>query len=540
MTDQRTEKKWLNSEWLLSPWAILISMLIGVLIGADQKNLAALLAPYGRIFLSFLQMCILPILLSAVASSLGGLMKAKKTKGSLKRMVVVFAAILVVTSLFGIAGGLIGKPGSGLNEETQAVLGDLINKSDSDLDLEMSFSEPNVGKQESPGMMDFFMRIIPKNIAQSMSGGRNLQVLFFAVILGIAVGTISKKPSDNLIIALDAIYLTFSEVIKWAMYALPFGLLCLLADQVSQIGVEILLAMTKFIAVFYITAIIFFILTLIVIWYRSDTSFLKVLSALKEPIIIVLATRSSLATIPAALSALHDKLSFDKAQTNLLVPLGVTIGRFGNVFFFALSTIFIAQLYNVSLGFQGLCIVFVGSILGGMATSGATGVLTLSLMLIVLDPLGLPFEAVLILFIAIDPIIDPMRSLLIVHTACTATAMIAKTDRIVRQERIYSDERFCFVETDEENWSVIDLSPFGMACRSEEKREPSDTLLDGSLVLHGIRISDFQFKIVRATPLKEGGYNLGFEIVDNPISMDKFETVRERFERSEKKQALQT
>lgn len=505
-------------------------MTIGVLLGAYNKDLAALLAPYGKIYLSFLQMCILPVLLSAVGSSLGGLMKSKDTTGSLKRMAVVFAIVLTVTCVFGMAGGLIGRPGSGLNEETQSVLGNLINKSESDLDLVMSFSGPNVATDETPEMMDFLTGIIPKNVAQSMAGGRNLQVLFFAIILGIAVGTIPKKQSDNLLIALDAIYLTFSKVIKWAMYILPFGLLCLLADQVANIGVDVLLAMTKFIAVFYIAALIFFIINLLVIWYHSDTSFLKVLLGLKEPIIIVLATRSSLATIPAALSALHDKLAFDKETTNLLVPLGVTIGRFGNVFFFAFSTIFIAQLYDVSLGLQGLLIVFIGSIFGGMATSGATGVLTLSMMLIVLDPLGLPFEAVLVLFIAIDPIIDPMRSLLIVNTACTATTMIAETNRIVRQERIYVEGESCFVESEGERFPVVDIGPFGMACRSEGKLEKSDVLFDGTLVYHYINIGSFKFKIVRVTPLEDGGYNMGFEIVDNPINMDKFDIVREKFE----------
>jgi len=422
------KNKKITAQWLLSPWVILVSMVVGVLIGVYNKNLAVMLAPYGKIYLSLLQMCILPVLLSAVATSLGGLVRSKDAKGSIKRMILVFAGGLIITSAFSMTCGLIGQPGSGLNKETQAVLGELVNKSRSELGLEMNFSGPNESSNSAPGIMDFFTTIIPTNIADSMSRGKNLQVLFFAIILGISIGFIPDKQSDSLLMTLDGIYLAFSRVIKWAMYILPFGLCCLMADQISRVGVEILFAMSRFIIVFYIAAGLFFVLNTIIIWRRSGSSFFKVLSGLKEPIIVVLSTRSSFATIPSSLNAMHDKLKFEQSTTNLLVPLGITLCRYGSVFFFSISTIFIAQLYNVSLGIEGLIVVLIGSILAGMATSGATGVVTLSMMLIVLEPLGLPFEAVLVLFIAIDPIIDPMRSLLIVYPALASTALVAERE----------------------------------------------------------------------------------------------------------------
>jgi len=139
---------------------------------------------------------------------------------------------------------------------------------------------------------------------------------------------------------------------------------------------------------------------------------------------VALGTRSSLASLPSTIHSLVDKLGFDHTEVNLYTPLGVTICRYGNVIYFALAAFFIAQLYETSLGMAEILTVLVASILAGMATAGATGVLTLSMMTIVLEPLGLPWSAAIVLFIAIDPIVDPLRTLLIVHTNMAATSVI--------------------------------------------------------------------------------------------------------------------
>jgi Na+/H+-dicarboxylate symporter len=101
------------------------------------------------------------------------------------------------------------------------------------------------------------------------------------------------------------------------------------------------------------------------------------------------------------------------------------------VIYFALATLFVAQLYNKEIGVADWVIVVIGSILAGMSTSGATGVLTLTMLDIVLNPLKLPLEAVLVLLIAIDPILDPLRTLGIVHSGMAATALVARQEREV-------------------------------------------------------------------------------------------------------------
>jgi proton glutamate symport protein len=123
-----------------------------------------------------------------------------------------------------------------------------------------------------------------------------------------------------------------------------------------------------------------------------------------------------------------DGLKFERQAINVVVPLAVTVGRFGQVLYFALASLFIAQLYKADLGVGGLSIVVIGSIFAGIASSGATGIATLATMGVVLQPLGLPLDAVLVLFFAVDPIMDPFRTLCTLHTSIAVSAIIADTE----------------------------------------------------------------------------------------------------------------
>jgi len=99
------------------------------------------------------------------------------------------------------------------------------------------------------------------------------------------------------------------------------------------------------------------------------------------------------------------------------------------------AALFVAQLYGVDMNISRYGIVVVGSVFAGMATAGASGIATLNLLSIVLGPLGLPLEAVLIIFIAIDAIADPLRTMLIIITNMAANALIVpKTDPLNRRQ----------------------------------------------------------------------------------------------------------
>ena len=432
--------------WMLSAPAALAGVVLGCLIGVYAKGVVPYIAPYGEIYLWILQMCILPILLSAVASSLGTIVSSHESRAYLKRMLLALTAMIFLVSCVGTAVGLIGRPGVGLDQETKRRMGtevlmasrsagaDAHEASEYAVGMEMNFYTREEQAAEPSQVRSFFERVIPHNVFAALAQSRNLQVLFFAIVLGIAAGSLKAESAGSLLSFLNGLYQAFTKVIRWAMYLLPVGLVCLLADQVSRMGGSVLVTMAKFIIMFYVAAALMFAVNTLVIWRRAGGSLLSAVSRLKEPIIIALGTRNSLATLPSAINAVHERLGFQKTGTQLVLPLATLIGRFGNVLYFGLAAVFVAQLYEAPLGMTGILFAVIGAILAGMATSGSTGILTLAMITVVLQPMGLPVEAALVLLMAIDPICDPARTLTIVHTSCAVTALATETAPGARPE----------------------------------------------------------------------------------------------------------
>ncbi len=423
---------------LKNPVTILLSVILGVLFGFYYKNIALLLGAIGDVYLNFFQMTVIPILVTSIVASLAQLMKNQKARAHITRIIIVFIIMLLIIAVFGTVIGIATKPGKDLGDATTEVLDKIIKTSEKASSNEIALKNPgaDVGVQKT-SLFDFFLHLVPSNIFTSFSSGRILEIVFFSIIFGIALGFINDASSTRLVNATLSFKESFQKLINWTMYGLPFGLVFLIGKQIAQVGVEILLAMVKFIVIFYIAGACIFIICTVLIWIRSGIKNpLKVLRKLLDPIIICLATRNSFAALPSSVEALTE-LNFNTTTVNLVFPLGVTILRFGNIMYFAIASCFVAQIYGTQFGATSVMIVVVGSLLAGTATAGASGLLTLPMLSLILDPLGLPVESILVVFMAIDSLIDPMRTFLIVYTNIATTALISErgqTEKVTERE----------------------------------------------------------------------------------------------------------
>lgn len=403
---------------LLSPWAVIAGMISGVIIGLQYKGLVVYLAPLGEVYLALLQMCIIPIMITAVLSSLGSIFMSGEATVYLKRLVVVFIIGLMIASAVGLSVGIITRPGVELNKKAQIVLGKKVSE------IEGASEEQSESKKNA--LLEFIKEIVTENVIGAISKGKNLPVLFFFILLGISIGLAHSQSGKNTLEMINVFYDAILRIISWIMYGLPFGLCFLLASQVAQVGPDIMFALLKFIITCYIAALIMIGFYGMAIAIKTGGSFFHSFSALKETFVVALGTSSSFATIPAALRELQDKLHLDKRSTNLVVPLGINLNPHGSVMYFAISAVFISQLYGVSLNGSSLAIILIGSILAGLAATGAPGIGALSMIALVLEPLGLPVATAVILLAAIDPIIDPIITLTTVHANCAAATLVAQ------------------------------------------------------------------------------------------------------------------
>ena len=170
------------------------------------------------------------------------------------------------------------------------------------------------------------------------------------------------------------------------------------------------------------------VLCFVVIWMRLGGSPWRAVTALREAILVAFGTSSSFAAAPAMMRALKRGLGMNPGVVDLVTPLGITLNPPGSAFHFAIATMFLANLYGVDLDTGQIAFVLVGSVLAGLAASGAPGVAALSMISLILVPLGLPVEVAIILLVAIDPIVDPVLTVVNISANAASTVLLAAPD----------------------------------------------------------------------------------------------------------------
>ena len=304
----------------------------------------------------------------------------------------------------------------------QAQLGAIVNDKESGSDLNITLKEP-MPKAAHVDPMQMAQKFIPENIFNTLAAGESLKIVIFCLIFGVALGNIKSTGQEMLVDVLKSVQQASISIFKFLNYFLPFALLAMISSQVGKVGVGIFLTMVEFIMQQAIGGFLIIALGTFVIWKRSGLSLMTVIRETKETLIVAVSSRSSLACIPYAQEALH-KLHFDKTGVELTVPLSFTVNRIGSIAYYAIATVFIANIYGAPMGVTGLLVVLFGSILAGLASAGTTGILTVATVAVVCDLLKLPSEAVLVLLIAVDPLMDMIRTASHVHGNVAVTAFV--------------------------------------------------------------------------------------------------------------------
>lgn len=407
----------------LNPWIILGSLCLGFLVGSVFPQQSIQLGFLGDIYVDLLKMITLPFMVSAIIFSLQRLFREGGTGKLLGRVAVVFLAASIVVAIIGALTVLMLRPGTDLPPETMQKFGQIVGNDLASSDTAMSLQGADEVKKQL-GFSEMLVSMVPANIFNALAVGDTLKALVFAMLFGLAVGHVPTKISDGLTVSLETIYQACQTLVRWLVYPMPIVLFCMSAAQLGKTGMEPLQAMLHFVVTFFVASLVILALSVFIIWRRSNRPLVEVLNSLREPFALALATRSSATCMPVMIESLADKLGFARARVELLVPLSVSLLRVGPVVFYVCATLFIAQLYGRSLSVADVMLVMAASVLAGFASAGMTGLVTVSLVGMTCAYLGLPFEAAFILFLAVDPICDMLRTLVLVIGNTAAVTLI--------------------------------------------------------------------------------------------------------------------
>ena len=407
----------------LNPWVILGSLVAGFCLGAMAPQFALRLGFIGDIYVDLMKMIVLPLMVSAVIFSLQRLFQEGGTANVLRRVVVVFVAFSAGVAILGAATLLLMRPGSDLPQHTLDTFGRIVGNdvasTNTVMDLYGADAEP-----AGTSLTAVLSSMVPSNIFAALANGETLKALVFALLFGFAVGQVPARLSEGLTRALETIYQSCQTLTRWLNFPLPLVLLCMSAAQLAKTGLEPLLAMTQFVLAFFVASSLALLLAIGVIWRRSEHSLASITEAMRAPFALALATRNSATCMPVMIESLVEKLGFARSRVELMVPLSVSLLRIGPILYYVCATLFIAQLYGRSLTGSEILLVLAASTLAGFASSGMSGLVTVSLTGMACGYLGLPFEAAFILFVAVDPLCDMLRTLVIVIGNTAAVSLI--------------------------------------------------------------------------------------------------------------------
>lgn len=411
---------------LTNPITVLLSIAAGVFSGMFFPETSISLEGVGGIYLSLLKVTVLPFLFATILVGVVSLLQREGAASLIRRIIFGFLISMVLASAVGIASVLLTAPE--MTAEKTASLGSLVNNKDTGAtDLDVTMREPMpVAAEINP--FSVFGKFIPENIFASLNTGESLKVVIFCLIFGIALGQVKASGLVIITDALKAIQAASISIFKFLNYFLPFALLAMISSQVAKVGVAIFSTMFDFIAQQALGGIVLMILATLVIWLRSKVSLIELLTTVKETVIVAISSRSSLACIPYAQEALT-KLKFERGGVELMVPLSFTVNRIGSITYYAIATLFIANIYGINPGLAGCMMILLGSVLAGLASAGTTGVLTVATVAIVCDLLKLPHEAVIVLLIAVDPVMDMIRTASHVYGNVAVTAFVCDREK---------------------------------------------------------------------------------------------------------------
>lgn len=385
-----------------------------------EQTIATAIKPIGDVFIRLLMMIAIPLVFASLlvgVSSLHDVSRMARIGG--KTIALYFATTAVAISIGLTLANLI-QPGTRMGS---AARDRLLASYEGDAAAKI---EQNV----SVDFVDYLVNLVPKNIVQSLAAAEMLQIIFFALLLGITLLFIDREKAGRVIGFFDAISDAMIKMVDLVMYIAPVAVFALIAATISEFGFGIL--QTLF---WYVLAVIAGLALQIVVVYplllkifARDVSLRTFLRELRPVQLVAFTTSSSAATLPVNMEACEN-LGAPKSVTGFVLPLGATINMDGTALYQGVAAVFIAQVYGMDLSLTQQLSVVLTATLASIGTAPVPGV-GIIMLIIVLRSVGVP-EAGIALILGVDRILDMCRTITNVTSDATATMVVASTERVL-------------------------------------------------------------------------------------------------------------
>lgn len=408
-------------------WKILIGMILGALAGVIAHEAGAdwlvtgYVKPVGTLFIRLISMVAVPLVLASLVVGVASMKDLKK----LSRIGSKTMAFYIVTTMVAISIGLIVanvmKPGEGLGENVKAQLRSEYS----------GIVATKIEKTEQVSFVQQILNIVPLNPFNAIATerGEMLQIVFFALFLGIALNMILPGKADPVIRFFDGLTDAMIKIIEMVMKLAPYGVFALIASVIADFGFEILKPLgTYFFAVVFALLIHVSIVYAPMIAFLSKLTIKKFFRVISEVQLLAFSSSSSAASLAVNMDVCQKKLGIKEEVTSFVLPLGATINMDGTALYQGVATVFIAQVYGIPLHWtEQLTIIFTAT-LASIGTAAVPGV-GMIMLVIVLQSVHIPPEGIALIF-GVDRILDMLRTTVNVTGDAVVASVIATQENL--------------------------------------------------------------------------------------------------------------
>ena len=395
---------------------VLIAIAIGVILGVVSPPTARAMKPIGDTFVNLVKMIITPVIFLTIVAGIANVRDLKRVGRVGGKALIYFEVVTTFALGIGLVVVNVTKPGGGLDASSLAH-GDV-----------HAFTE--AGAKFS--FVELLMHIVPSSVVGAFASGDVLQVVFFAVLFGVALALVGP---DGQPIAdfLERLQHVFFRVVAIVMMVAPIGAFGAMAFTVGTFGLQTLLPLGRLMAGVYLTMAVFIFVVLNVILRAYRFSLLSYLSYIREEILLVLGTSSSEAALPRMLEKM-ERYGCDRSVVGLVIPAGYSFNLDGTSIYLSMAAVFIAQVFKVPLSL-GQQLTILGILM--LTSKGAAGV-TGSGFIVLTSTLAamrvVPVEGVAIL-LGVDRFMSEARAITNLIGNGAATLVIARSEGAFDERR---------------------------------------------------------------------------------------------------------
>lgn len=403
-------------------WQILSGLVLGVIagglmhaMGPDMVDvIGTYVRPVGTIFIRLITMVAAPLVLASLVTGAASISEP----ASLGRIGVKTFVLYLATTAFAVIIGLVIanvlRPGASVPADTSArLLADFSGEA----------ADKLAGTQDI-SIIDQLVGLVPTNPFEALARGDMLQIVVFALIIGIALSLVPRAKADPVIRFFDGFTEVLIKVVDLIMKLAPYGVFALVAAVTASFGFGILttLGWYTFAVLFGLAIHLFGVYALLIKLLGKGkvavSRFYKTMSSVQ---LLAFSTSSSAATLPYNMETVRDRLGVSERIVSFVLPLGATVNMDGTALYQGVAAVFIAQVYGLSLTFADQATIVLTATLASIGTAAVPGA-GLIMLVIVLQSAGIPVQGIA-LILGVDRILDMCRTVVNV-TGDAAVAVV--------------------------------------------------------------------------------------------------------------------